>query len=516
MADDPSADPNALRARMGRGIARGIAWTSVANVVGNLLRIAVLLALGRMLAPDDFGLVAKANTILVLVKVVGDLGLGGALVQHQDPTRAHITTAYTVAIGLGAVLAVAVAVGAPWLAAAYASPGLAPVLRVIAVMIVLRGLGSVALQLCRRDMDFRTVAIADVVGYGIGAAASLAFAATGAGAWALVYGYLIESVIATAIVVRRHPPRGLGVDRRALRELLRYGTGETVTQVANMIATQGDYAVVGRALGDAPLGFYSRAYELVRFPANTFNSVVGSVLFPAMSRLQSDRVGLGEAYRRVLFATSLVLMPASAGMIVFAPELLRAALGNGWADAVVPFQIMAVGMLVRTNYKVGATVARARGDTYGVAMTQVVYAAVVIAGAALAVRWGITGVAVTTTGSMFVVFGVLTWLAMRHTGLAASAILRCHAWPALATVVVAVVSVGCAAVTRPRLPAPAVLGVGIAVAALAWLAVIALGARRRDADWTWAREVAGKVWRKLRRRKSPKPAAPVSGDEPGP
>src|SRR5205085_1544764 len=114
----------------------------------------------------------------------------------------------------------------------------------------------------------------------------------------------------------RHPPRGLGVDRAALRELMRYGTGETVMQITSTIATQGDYVVVGRALGDAPLGFYTRAYELVRFPANTFNSIVGSVLFPAMSRLQDDPVGLGESFRRVLFATSLVLMPASAVFVI--------------------------------------------------------------------------------------------------------------------------------------------------------------------------------------------------------
>src|SRR5690349_20134200 len=109
---------------LGGDVARGLAWTTLGTIAGNLLRIAVLLVLGRLLAPSDFGLVAKANTVLVVVKVIGDLGLGGALVQHRAPTAAHVRTAFTVAIALGLLLAALVLVLAPTLAELYRSPDL--------------------------------------------------------------------------------------------------------------------------------------------------------------------------------------------------------------------------------------------------------------------------------------------------------------------------------------------------------------------------------------------------------
>jgi O-antigen/teichoic acid export membrane protein len=499
----PSEDHVALRAKMGARIARGIAWTSAGTIAANALRVAVLLALGRLLAPGDFGLVAKANTVLVFVKVIGDLGLGGAIVQHKAPTTSHVRTAFTVAIGLGVAAAALVFAGAGAIADAYDSPRLAPILRVTTAMIVLRGLSSVALQLARRELDFRTTTLADLAGYTAGALSSIALAVAGTGAWSLVWGYMIETVIATAIVVRKHPPPGLGVDRGALRELMRFGAGDTIAQITNMIATQGDYVVVGRTLGEAPLGFYTRAYELVRFPANTFNTLVGSVLFSGLSRLQDDPVGLGKSFRRVLFATSIVLMPASAVLIVLAPETLAIALGDQWGAAVVPFQIMAIGMLVRTNYKLGWIVARARGDMYLVATTQVLYGLAVVVGAIVSSRWGIAGVAVTTTFAIFLAFFLLTALAMRHTDLRIAEVLACHAWPALATAAAGAVAWGLALVTRPYLPAGGVLAACSAGGAAACVAVWVAGARRRGEDWVWALEVLGKVRAKLRKKAIP-------------
>jgi O-antigen/teichoic acid export membrane protein len=485
---DPHDDPVTHRKAVGTRVARGLAWTAVGSAGSNAMRLVVLLALGRLLAPSEFGIVAKAITVLVFVKVIGDLGLGGALVQHRQPTDAHVRTAFTVSLILALVLAGLVLLLAPQLARLYRSDDLTPYLQAIAALIAIRGLGSVALQMCRREMDFRTTTLSEVAGYLIGSTASIVFAALGIGAWALVWGYLIEAVVSTAILLARYPiPRALGVDRGALRELLRFGSGETVSQLASMLATQGDYFVVGRYLGASPLGFYTRAYELVRFPANTFNSVVGTVLFPAMSRLQDDRPGLADGFRRALFTTAFVLMPASALLFVLAPEFLRVVLGEGWDHAVLPFQIMVCGMAVRTSYKIGALVVRARGDTYAIAATQVLYAIAVIGGAALSVRWGITGVAASTTAAMFLLFIALTWLGMKRCDLRLGTVLGCHALPAIATAIVGVITLGAAHGTRMLAWSSfSVFSASAGAGVLGFLIVTRVGLARRHRDLRWS------------------------------
>lgn len=495
--------PAAKGSTIGGKVSRGIAWNLVGAAVSNAVRVLVLIALGRLLAPAEIGIVAKAMTVLVFINVIRDLGLGSALVQHKQPTRAHIRTAFTVGFTMSCALAAVLALAATPIAAAYRSPAIAPMLRWLAVMVVIRGLATVAFQLSKRALDFRTIALSDALGYTVGALSSVVFAALGLGPWSLIYGYLLETALSTAWIVRKHVSSlRLGFDGAAFRELFRYGAGETVQTIASVVATQGDYVVIGRQLGDAPLGFYQRAYELVRFPATTFSSVVGSVLFPAFARLQDDREELARAFRRVLFATALVLLPASAVLIVLAEEVIFVVLGPQWAGAVLPFRIMCVGMLFRTNYKVGALVARARGDVYGVATTQLLYAFSIVAGAAVAVRWGVAGVATSTTLAIWILFATLTWLGLRHTALRWRDVLACHAVPAAIAALTATLSGVVAMPLRSlHVPPAAVVALASLAGALAFAACLFVARRRADEEWRWLFAQAGALRDKLRRRR---------------
>jgi PST family polysaccharide transporter len=275
-----------------------------------------------------------------------------------------------------------------------------------------------------------------------------------------------------------------------------------VSSVANTLATEGDNLVVGRLPGDA-LGFYSRAYDLVRFPAATFQSLAGTVLFPGLSRLQDNQAELGTAFRRTLFSIAVLLLPTSVVLIVLAPEFIELLLGDGWGYAVVPFQVMAAGMLFRTNYKAGALIARARGDIYAMATLQVGYAIVVVGGAALSLRWGITGVAVTTTTAVILFAAALTALGARHTALSAAQIAACHAPAVALAVVVGVVTAAAAYGMRSTAaPGPVVLIVATLAGGLAFFAAGTRWIRAGHPEATWLWEMLGGIGRKVSKRAS--------------
>ena len=61
----------------------------------------------------------------------------------------------------------------------------------------------------------------------------------------LVLGQIIQNIIKTTILLG-HPPRLRSLpDRDAFRELMYLGGGFTVAKLANQIAQQGDYLIVG-------------------------------------------------------------------------------------------------------------------------------------------------------------------------------------------------------------------------------------------------------------------------------
>jgi PST family polysaccharide transporter len=488
-----------------RQVRRGISWNLVGAVSTNAMRVGVVVVLGRVLGSHDFGVVAAALSIIAILHTVRDLGIGPALIQRRDLSPGHVATAFAVSSYLGVALAAVVAVAAPLVGRLYHSPECVDLLRALAAIFVLRGVAMTSQMMCQRAMNFRAVALIDTVSYSAGSLTSIALAVAGLGPWSLVVGYLVEEGSSTAaFLVLHRPPFTLRVDRARLRDLLGFGAGQTLFQVVNITATQGDNIVVGHALGATALGYYSRAYDLIKLPGAVFTNVVGNVLFPAFSRLQDDPVRLGAAFRRIVFVNALVLLPASAVLIVIAPEAIRLLMGPRWTDAVLPFQILALVMVMRVSYKVGVVVATAAGAVYALATINVVYAVCVIAGAALTLPWGIPGVAASTAAAIAAMYLLCTWLGMQRCALTWRGFLAAHV-PGL--VLAAAIGAGAwpiAAALRGRdLPAAVTLAIVAALAAVVAGAAIWVWLRRGRGDFAWLRSELAVVRGKLGRRRAP-------------
>ena len=69
-----------------RSLLHGIAWTSGAKWVGQLVAWASTLIVARLLTPEDYGLVGMASIYLGLITLVSDFGLGSAVITLRDLT----------------------------------------------------------------------------------------------------------------------------------------------------------------------------------------------------------------------------------------------------------------------------------------------------------------------------------------------------------------------------------------------------------------------------------------------
>lgn len=486
---------------VGHQTRRGISWSFAGAAATNAMRLVVLTVLGRALTSKDFGVVAAAVSVNVIVYGIRDVGIGLALVQRKQLEPSHLTTAFAVSVYLGAALSALLWLAAPLIGGFYGIPESVDVIRVLALVFFgLRSVATTSRMLCQRAMNFRRIAIVDAAAFLTGSVVSIACALSGLGPWALVAGYVVEELIATALYLRLSPPRySLAVDRARLRELLRFGVSQSAIQSTNVVATYGDNFVVGHVLGATHLGYYSRAYDLIKFPSMVFDAIVGNVLFPAFSRLQDDRRALATHFRRTAFVNALVLLPASAAIIVLAPEAIRLLMGPGWGDMVLPFRILSVTILLRTNLKLGGLLAQAAGAVHAVAAAYAVYMVVVVGGALITVRWGIAGVAVSTALAITTVSLHCCLLAMRCSELSLGRFLRAHVPGALLAAAVTAAGWPLAQVLRAAgLPFSLVLAGALAAATVVSVAPCAVWLRRGRGDFGW---LAGEL-RHLRRRRT--------------
>jgi PST family polysaccharide transporter len=414
LGGEPAAPASPAARRVGpQGLTKralgGMLWTFSGTGVQAVIQLLVLMVLGRLLTPADFGLMGAAAVVIALSQIVSQLGVGPAIVQRRELEREHIRVAFTISGGLGFVLGGAVWLAAPSLAEFYRIPAVEPVLRGVALLFPIDGLNTVGESLLVRHLRFRLFVALEVGTYVLGyACVGVLLAWRGYGVWALVWANLAQVTLRTIgmYVATKHSVRP-SLNLRASRDLLGYGFGHSVAQVGALLSQQGDNLVVGRWLGPTALGIYGRAYNLMVMPASVFGRIVNRVLFPVMAQVQDERERLAGAYERVLAIVALMSLPVSAFLWVVAPEFIPVLLGPAWTGVVLPFRLFTISLLFRMSSKISDACTKAAGAVYSRALLQGGYAVLVLLGAMVGQRWGVGGVAVAVSIAM-----AANWLAM--------------------------------------------------------------------------------------------------------
>ncbi len=290
-------------------------------------------------------------------------------------------------------------------------------MRLLSLVLALGGLSTVTEALLSRRLAFRHLFLVDVTRVLAGGCVAVSLALLGYGVWSLAVAAVAERVIAVAVMYGLAPIRlSLSLNVGALRDLLPFATGMSLTSVFNYVALKGDYFVIGRVLGPGALGVYSRAYSLMEMPTTGLVSGLTSVMFPAAARLQSSDADFRRVYLGTLSGVHLVTAPVFAFVLVLAPELIHGLYGPAWSSAILPLRILSVVGLFRASYAGAAAFVRARGWAWHLLACQMGYSLCVVAGAWLATPAGIAGVAFAVAGAIVIMWLSITYLGARAAG----------------------------------------------------------------------------------------------------
>src|SRR5690554_6512194 len=113
--------------------ARGAAFIVGGRFVMRLFGFVNTIVLARLLAPEDFGLVAVGITALQLLEGFSDIGVSQAVVRFRDAGRRDLGTLFTLSALRGAAIALLLAGAAPFAAQFYGDERMAGVFLAVAL-----------------------------------------------------------------------------------------------------------------------------------------------------------------------------------------------------------------------------------------------------------------------------------------------------------------------------------------------------------------------------------------------
>jgi PST family polysaccharide transporter len=375
--------------------AQGVFWSAAANWGYQLTALIVFAVLSRLLTPEAFGLVALASVFTALTKLIAEQGLADALVQRPDLEPEHLDTAFWLSVVMGGALATLLGASSWLIAGLVGEPEVAPVLAWLSAMLVFTGLSSVQQAILTRDLRFASLAVRTLTSVVAGGIVGVVAAVAGFGVWSLVAQVLtmeIVSVIALWAASSWRPR--FRFSRRHVGELLSFGANVVGYRLLRFANTRTDNLIVGSVLGATSLGFYVVAYRLLDLVNNLTTSIIGSVAFPVLSRIQEDRPKVQNAYYKSIRLTSVMAFPVFAGLIAVAPEVTRLVFGSQWDDSVPVMRVLAVAGLLQSILFVNNIVMKSLGKPSWRLIIMGITAVLLIASFSVVVRSGIVAVAI--------------------------------------------------------------------------------------------------------------------------
>src|SRR5262245_21731503 len=169
-------------------IARGAVWLTSMKLSERALGLINTVVLARLLAPQDFGLVAMAMVVVATLDALTSFGVDSVLIQRQDATKAHYDTAFTINVIVGASVATILLACSGAVAAFYSDVRLQPIMYVLAANFFVRSLENIRVIDFRKHFKYHRETILRLSVKLVGLAATIPAAIELHSYWALIFG----------------------------------------------------------------------------------------------------------------------------------------------------------------------------------------------------------------------------------------------------------------------------------------------------------------------------------------
>jgi O-antigen/teichoic acid export membrane protein len=308
---------------------------SVAMQYGNgALQLVAAIILARLLAPEDFGIVAIVTVVTSFAPALIDFGLGDATTQRSKVTPSQVSSLFWLSTAIGLAVAVVVAALSPLLATIYREPRLGPIALCISITFVLWGLSNQHLALLRRTMRFGAIARIQLASTLVGIVIAILAALCGYGYWALVLRPITNALcVACGVWLTCAWRPGFPVFDNEVRSMVRFGLHVVGFSVTYALARAVDRIGLGLFYRPDTVGYYQNAttlYENSIFEVLRQLHTVGSA---SLSKLQSDPAALRKKYEAALSVAAFFVMPTAAILSVTAKDITVLLLGEKWRVA---------------------------------------------------------------------------------------------------------------------------------------------------------------------------------------
>jgi O-antigen/teichoic acid export membrane protein len=323
----------------------------ITRAVNTVILIGGVMALSRLLSPDDYGLVTMATVFTNFFSNFQELGLTDATIQASRLKHEQVNMLFWINSAVGVAIMIILIGLSPVAAAFYKKPQVTLIMMISSVGFLFAGLTTQHIALLKRHLLFSRVMVIETVSNVLGIAGAVGLALIGGGYWAIVSRPLFAAFVTMVLawVYCRWRP---GMPKRGsdVRPLLKVGANSIGFYLVEYFTTNLDKTFIGKRYGADDLGHYSRAYYLATTPSGQFTQSLFHVAVSTLSKLRENAAEYRRYYLKSIAVISFLGMPISVFMVVMSYELIFLLLGPQWDKAAALFSLLGLSAGMKMLY----------------------------------------------------------------------------------------------------------------------------------------------------------------------
>jgi O-antigen/teichoic acid export membrane protein len=336
---------------------KGVGWMGALRGTTRALAFVRIAILARILSPAQFGLFGIASVALSFLEIVTETGISIFFIQREGKLKNYINTAWVISIVRGFFVGVLIFIFSPLVASFFHTPDAVRLLRLIAIVPIIRGFVNPALVQYQIKLEFNKEfwikSLIFSVDSVVAVAVAYTFRSTESLVWGLVAGALTEVVFSQLFI--RPRPR-IVVEWRKFKKIINRGKWVTAYGIFNYSYENIDDVIVGRLLGIVSLGYYQIAYKISTLPITEIANVVAKVMVPVLIQIKNDNKRLNKAFISTMIVVLGVATPSGLLLFFYSEIIVKILLGEQWLVVTDIIKVLAMFGVIRAVVNTGYSI----------------------------------------------------------------------------------------------------------------------------------------------------------------
>ena len=293
--------------------------------------------LARVLTPEAFGVMATALLVNSFAELFADAGFSKYIIQHEFSSKEDLdrnaNVAFWANLTVSMVIWLSIVLFAERIAIMVGNPGHGDVIAIAGVCIPIVTFASLQQSLYKRSFDFKSLFWVSMIGTLVPFVVTIPIALITRSYWALVVGNIaLNSINAIILTVKSSWKPRFFFSMKLLKEMLAFSIWTLIESISIWLTGWADFFIIGTMLTPYYLGLYRTSISTVGQMMGIITSVTTPVLFPALSRLQSNDGGFKEMFFKFEKIVALLVFPLGTGIWIFRDFITEVLLGQQWME----------------------------------------------------------------------------------------------------------------------------------------------------------------------------------------